>query len=135
MPGWHRSVSARPTSVDRIALRRRRPDRRDAASDRDAVDDGGFESATVDLISGAFREAGFVPFVSGASAASAEQTSPPLSALREGDAIGVSLVGGDLEMGATGTVTHIDGNRVYAFGHPFYGLGPTEFPLTRAYVY
>ena len=55
--------------------------------------------------------------------------------LREGDAIGVSLVGGDLEMGATGTVTHIDGTRVYAFGHPFYGLGPTEFPLTRAYVY
>jgi SpoIVB peptidase S55 len=95
----------------------------------------GFESATVDLISGAFREAGFVPFVTGASAASAEQTAPTASALREGDAIGVSLIGGDLEMGATGTVTHIDGNRVYAFGHPFYGLGPTEFPLTRAYVY
>jgi hypothetical protein len=38
-------------------------------------------------------------------------------------------------MGATGTITHIDGDRVYAFGHPFYGLGPTEFPMTRAYVY
>ena len=38
-------------------------------------------------------------------------------------------------MGATGTVTHIDGDRVYAFGHPFYNLGPTEFPMTRAYVY
>ena len=47
----------------------------------------------------------------------------------------MSLVGGDLEMGATGTVTHIDGDRVYAFGHPFYNLGPTEFPMTRAYVY
>ena len=32
-------------------------------------------------------------------------------ALREGDAVGVSLVGGDLEMGATGTITHIDGDR------------------------
>ena len=38
-------------------------------------------------------------------------------------------------MGATGTITHIDGNKVYAFGHPFFGLGPAQFPLTRAYVY
>ena len=38
-------------------------------------------------------------------------------------------------MGATGTVTHIDGDRVYAFGHPFFNLGPTEFPMTRAHVY
>ena len=41
---------------------------------------------------------------------------------------------GDLEIGATGTVTDVDGDKVYAFGHPFYGLGPTQFPLTRAYV-
>jgi hypothetical protein len=95
----------------------------------------GFESATVDLIAGAFREAGFAPFATGASSGSVDQSRPTASPLREGDAIGVSLVGGDLEMGATGTVTHIDGNRVYAFGHPFYSLGPTEFPLTRAYVY
>src|SRR5205085_11691067 len=38
-------------------------------------------------------------------------------------------------MGGTGTVTHIDEDRVYAFGHPLYNLGPTEFPMTRAYVY
>jgi hypothetical protein len=55
--------------------------------------------------------------------------------LREGDAVGVSLLGGDLEMGATGTITHIDGDRIYGFGHPFFNLGPAEFPLTRAYVY
>ena len=55
--------------------------------------------------------------------------------LKPGDAVGVMLVSGDLELGATGTVTHIDGNRVYAFGHPIYNLGPTEFPMTRAYVY
>jgi hypothetical protein len=42
---------------------------------------------------------------------------------------------GDLELGATGTVTEVDGSRVYAFGHPFYGLGPTQFPMTRAYVH
>ncbi len=93
----------------------------------------GFEPETVDLLSGAFRDAGFTPVVSGGS----HDPSLPESheALREGDAVGVSLIRGDLEMGATGTITHIDGNRVYAFGHPFYNLGPAEFPLTRAYVY
>jgi hypothetical protein len=45
------------------------------------------------------------------------------------------LLSGDLEVGATGTVTHIDGDHVYAFGHPFYGLGPTQFPMTRAHVF
>jgi hypothetical protein len=93
----------------------------------------GFEASTVDLIAGPFREAGFVPLVTGASTPDREATSD--APLREGDPIGVSLVSGDLEMGATGTITHIDGDRVYAFGHPFYNLGPTEFPMTRAYVY
>jgi SpoIVB peptidase S55 len=55
--------------------------------------------------------------------------------LRPGDPVGVTLIRGDLEMGATGTVTHVDGRRVYAFGHPFLNLGPTEFPMTQAHVY
>jgi hypothetical protein len=56
------------------------------------------------------------------------------AALAPGDAVGVSLIRGDLTFGATGTVTHVDGARVYAFGHPFFNLGPTEFPMTRAFV-
>jgi hypothetical protein len=55
--------------------------------------------------------------------------------LRGGDAVGVSLIRGDLEMGATGTVTYVDGNRVYAFGHPFLNLGPTAFAMTRSHVF
>jgi hypothetical protein len=93
---------------------------------------GGFEPETVDLISSPFSQAGFSPVLSGAAGA---QIPPITGPLREGDAIGVALISGDLEMGATGTVTHIDGDRVYAFGHPFYNLGPTEFPMTRAYVH
>ena len=94
---------------------------------------GGFDAEVADLIAEPFRAAGFTPVLSGASPAG--DTPAPAGPLREGDAIGVALVTGDLEMGATGTVTHIDGDRVYAFGHPFYNLGPAEFPLTRAHVY
>jgi hypothetical protein len=57
------------------------------------------------------------------------------AALRPGGAVGMSLVRGDLEMGATGTVTYVDGNRVYAFGHPFLNLGPTSYAMTQARVY
>ena len=38
-------------------------------------------------------------------------------------------------MGATGTVTEVVGNKVYAFGHPFFNLGPIAFPMTQAYIH
>ena len=95
----------------------------------------GFEPEVADLLSGAFRDQGFIP-TGGALAAGPGRGEKPFEGpLKPGDAVGVMLVGGDLMLGATGTVTHIDGDKVYAFGHPMYSLGPTEFPMTRAYVY
>jgi hypothetical protein len=94
----------------------------------------GFEPEVADLIGSAFRDQGFIP--SGAAGGGLRIGEMAFDGpLKPGDAIGVMLVGGDLQLGATGTVTHIDGNQVYAFGHPMYNLGPTEFPMTRAYVY
>ena len=95
---------------------------------------GGFEPAAVDLVTAAFRDSGFSPIATGLGG-TAPQNRPAPGPLREGDAIGVALASGDFDMGATGTVTHIDGDRVYAFGHPLYNLGPAEFPFTRAYVH
>src|SRR5690606_3454857 len=84
----------------------------------------------------AFTQAGFVPVAGGGAGALDEAARQALSGpLRAGDAVGVTLVGGDFEMGATGTVAHIDGANVYAFGQPFFNLGPTAFPMTRAYVH
>jgi len=92
----------------------------------------GMDSSTSDLVSSMFRDAGFTPmFSGGAGGEVAAETGP----LRPGDPVGVSLLGGDGEMGATGTVTHVDGDQVYAFGHPFFNFGPTAFPMTRAHVY
>jgi hypothetical protein len=54
--------------------------------------------------------------------------------LRPGDPIGMTFMRGDLEMGAAGTVTHVDGDQVYAFGHAFLSQGPTSMPMTRATV-
>jgi hypothetical protein len=94
----------------------------------------GFEPELADVFGSAFREQGFIP--TGGSAGGFHAGEKPFEGpLKPGDAIGVMLVSGDLQLGGTGTVTHLDGDRVYAFGHPMYNLGPTEFPMTRAYVY
>jgi hypothetical protein len=96
----------------------------------------GFEPESVAILASAFGSAGFTPVVGGAiGGQGGAEVKAMTGALREGDAVGVSLVGGDLEMGATGTITHIDGNRIYAFGHPFFNVGPSQFPMTRAYVH
>ncbi|MFN7979881.1 MAG: SpoIVB peptidase S55 domain-containing protein [Vicinamibacterales bacterium] len=91
---------------------------------------GGFADGAVErLLPG-------LPGVSITATARAQQgaAAAPARALAPGDAVGVALMGGDFSMGATGTVTHVDGDRVYAFGHPLYNLGPTLFPMTRADV-
>ncbi len=95
----------------------------------------GFDPDSVSVLTSAFSAAGFTPVLGGAMVQGGPEAKKMTGRLREGDAIGVSLVGGDLEMGATGTVTHIDGDRIYAFGHPFFNVGPSQFPMTRAYVY
>ena len=95
----------------------------------------GFEPEIADLLGTAFRDQGFVPTGGAAVAGPPRGEKPYEGPLKPGDAVGVMLVGGDLMLGGTGTVTHIDGDKVYAFGHPLYSLGPTEFPMTRAYVY
>ena len=94
---------------------------------------GGFTGEVNQLLASAFAESGFLPLTG--MAGGTGPIPPAEGPLRPGDAVGVNLIAGDLLLGGTGTVTHIDGDRVYAFGHPFYNLGPTEFPMTRAYVH
>ena len=80
-----------------------------------------------------FRAGGLSTTVGGTMTAEAqlEATGQPL---QPGDTVGVSLVQGDLTMAGTGTVTMVEDDRVYAFGHPFYNLGAVRFPMTRAHV-
>jgi hypothetical protein len=93
----------------------------------------GFDASVIDPLSPSLTAAGFVPM------SASQAPAPRVSAsddrpLRPGDAVGVGLLTGDFELGATGTVTHVDGDRVSAFGHPLYNLGPTQFPMTKATV-
>jgi hypothetical protein len=73
-----------------------------------------------------------VRFLGGAalSAGQATEASP----LEPGGMVAVSLVQGDLDMSAAGTITHVAGKRIMLFGHPLFNLGPVDLPLWSASV-
>ena len=55
--------------------------------------------------------------------------------LRPGAALSAAISTGDLGLGAVGTVTYRDGDDIWAFGHPFEGLGRRALFLADAYIY
>lgn len=57
------------------------------------------------------------------------------AALEPGSAFGVSLVQGDIDLTAIGTVTYVDGDRFIGFGHPFLQAGPVDFFAGPAFIF
>ncbi|HVR30190.1 MAG TPA: SpoIVB peptidase S55 domain-containing protein [Thermoanaerobaculia bacterium] len=54
--------------------------------------------------------------------------------LRAGSAVAGVLVGGDLQLTLTGTVTERRNDDILAFGHSYLGLGPIDLPMAPAEV-
>lgn len=54
--------------------------------------------------------------------------------LTPGSSVSVQLVRGDYSIAASGTVTFRDGERIYAFGHPFLSLGGSDMPMAESSV-
>lgn len=55
--------------------------------------------------------------------------------LEPGSAVGVSLMYGDVNMGAIGTVTWVgDDGKVLAFGHPFMSRGDSNFYMNKVWI-
>lgn len=94
----------------------------------------GFTSKTLDHFAPQLKKLGLEPRqgISSGGRLASKMGSPEL--LRPGDMISVELLSGDLSIGAEGTVTAVDGKRVYAFGHRFLSVGDTELPFARAEV-
>lgn len=76
------------------------------------------------------RAGGYETLMDGGNAATATDA-PNVDApmhFESGSAIGVSYVRGDISMSGIGTVTHVEGNKLCAFGHPMMQAGNTAFP-------
>ena len=91
----------------------------------------GFSRLSVQTFAPQLQSLGIVPVRGLVGAASDETSQAPLE---PGSSISVQLLRGDLDLSAGGTVTHLSGNRFYAFGHPFLGIGYTDLPVNQASV-
>lgn len=63
-----------------------------------------------------------------------DQGEKPKGRFFEGDPIAVQLIRGDWDLSAVGTVSYVDGDSFYAFGHPLFNLGPVDFPVAKAEI-
>jgi hypothetical protein len=95
---------------------------------------GGFSRATLDAFAPQLRTLGLEPRQGVSGGGKVEPAMGNPADLKPGSMISVQLMSGDLTVGADGTVTHIDGNQVYAFGHRFLDIGSTALPFARAEV-
>lgn len=95
---------------------------------------GGFTRNTLEHFAPQLRSLGLEPRqgVTGGGRLEPRMGNP--ADLKPGSMISVQLMSGDLSIGADGTVTHIDGNKLYAFGHRFLSIGSTALPFARAEV-
>jgi hypothetical protein len=94
----------------------------------------GFTSATLEHFGAQLREMGMDPRqgVSGGGKPTDRMGDP--KSLEPGSMISAQLLSGDYSISADGTVTCIDGDRIYAFGHRFMASGPSDIPFARAEV-
>ncbi len=115
----------------------------------------GFPSRTLERFAGQFRALGLVP-LRGAGSGSSSQSGQGAGQSTDdsagnshqvgstvaaeaakpvpGSMISVQLIRGDLGVNADGTITHREGDRIYAFGHRFLSAGPTQMPFSASRV-
>jgi len=93
-----------------------------------------FAPETIGRFSKYLDAMGFVAVPSGSSTGGGQAPSPVQASFKPGDAVGAVLLNGDFNLAATGTVTHIEGNRIYAFGHPFLDMGEVSFPMAKSEI-
>ena len=91
----------------------------------------GTAPAALSPFAGLLHSAGLTPVFGAGVGASDGTDDAPLEA---GSTVAVQLVRGDMDVSASGTVTYVNGDRVYAFGHPFLSVGDTDMPMTKAAV-
>jgi hypothetical protein len=115
----------------------------DPASDRDGLfllplrtplAATGFTRHSLELFAKRAGKFGLVPMTGGAATAKVADEEKR-AVLEPGAPLAVALITGDFDMSGIGTVTHVEGGRVYGWGHPFMSLGACEVPMFTGYIH
>jgi hypothetical protein len=94
----------------------------------------GFSPRAIRLLGQLGASHGLVPMQGGGVSPSVAREVKEV-ALEPGGPLAVALITGDFDLSGIGTVTHIQGDRVYGWGHPFMSLGTCSFPLMTGYIH
>lgn len=96
---------------------------------------GGIAPQVAEIMAPQFEALGLNAIALGGNLGSAaEDTRATAPELKPGGVVAAALAVGDVSMAASGTVSHIDGTHVLAFGHPLMTLGATEVPMAEAEI-
>lgn len=93
----------------------------------------GFTGHSLSLLQQRLKGTGLVPVQGGAAGKVALLEKH--AKLEAGGPLSVALILGDFDLSGIGTVTHIEGQRVYGWGHPFFAIGACEFPLMTGFIH
>ncbi len=95
----------------------------------------GIPQSVIDHFAPEFERLGMMPVAGVGGGGSLDPMVPSTAdTLTPGSSVVVSLIRGDYNAGASGTVTERVGDRIYAFGHPFFSLGATAVPMSESTV-
>src|SRR5436190_6007270 len=95
----------------------------------------GLSQRTIDMFAADFARVGIMPVAaSGGGSPTLPMKKANDTTLLGGDSVVVHLSTGDIQIAAAGTITLRDGEKIYAFGHPFFSLGSTDLPMSESHV-
>ncbi|MBI3650381.1 MAG: hypothetical protein HY231_04970 [Acidobacteria bacterium] len=95
----------------------------------------GVPQKVLDLFADDLRKVGIQPIAGlGSSSSNAPMAVYDDNTLTAGSSITAQLARGDFSYDASGTVTYRDGERIFAFGHPFLASGATSWPMAESQV-
>ncbi len=92
----------------------------------------GFGAGAFAELSQAFEPYHMVPMQAGGGAPKDPRGPTKFEA---GGSIAVELIRGDVSAAGTGTVTHVEGDKVLAFGHPMFNIGEIYLPIATAEIH
>lgn len=94
----------------------------------------GFTPHALNLLRDRLKGTGMVPMQGGGASGRVLDDTKDVT-LEPGGSLTLAMITGDFDLSGVGTVTHVEGNRVYGWGHPFMGLGRCEFPAMTGYIH
>jgi hypothetical protein len=95
----------------------------------------GVPQSVIDMFADDLRKVG-IQAIAGFGSASKNTAMVPYdeNTLAPGSSVTVQLARGDFSYDAAGTVTYRNGERIFAFGHPFLASGATSWPMAESQV-